>query len=79
MTKRAEWVECDPHDIGYSWRLDVGQIQIVAKWMGRWLWRSSTGHHPNVSFNSLALAQADAVRWLRATIAEMAAMLPEAE
>ena len=31
------------------------------------------------SFPTLALAQADAVRWLRATIAEMAAACPEVE
>ena len=80
MTKRAEWVVSS---VGRSAMLDVGPVHIEA-WQSAisfdWHWsRGPYFRMPGDPFDSLALAQADAVRWLRKTIAEMAAACPEVE
>lgn len=81
MTKRAEWMQA-----GDRWFLRVGALEVlVEQWNhidGWWRWRSTRESRESQgydSFPTLALAQADAVRWLRATIAEMAAACPEVE
>ena len=79
MTKRAEWVETN----GF-YRLWVGTVEInvwrVSAPDDLWHWRVCYSDvRCATSFLTLAAAQADAVRWLRATIAEMAAACPEVE
>lgn len=79
MTKRAEWKDVDG---GWS-RLVIGTVEVNVLRDApnvRWLWRVCYSDvHSAKWFDSLAAAQADAVRWLRATIAEMAAACPEVE
>lgn len=77
MTKRAEWV-ISP--MGRSSMLDVGPLHVET-WQSavtlKWHWSKGPNFRLRGDpFDSMDAAQADAVRWLRATIAEMAAMLP---
>lgn len=79
MTKRAEWMRRQSTQSAY--KLTVGTISIFVDLYsdGYWYWRPVGASGGPDSFPTLALAQADAVRWLRATIAEMAAACPEVE
>mgnify|MGYP000564809254 CR=1 FL=1 len=80
MTKRAEW-----NRIGNRWFLRVAAMEVLVEQLRDdlpWQWRLTSPRDrtpPPRLFPTLAAAQADAVQWLRATIAEMAAMLPEVE
>lgn len=82
-TKRAEWTL----DSEIESLLRLGPFEVCAWKRGeayggdfRWMAHGcSSSNCSKEGFPTLALAQADAVRWLRATIAEMAAACPEVE
>ena len=81
MTKRAEWVDIG---IGGWSQLVVGTVEVnvwhIQAPDDLWHWRVCYSDvRGATSFASKAAAQAAAVRWLRATIAEMAAACPEVE
>jgi len=60
--------------------VDGDDVSIKAGIPSQWRLTSPRDRTPPPRlFPTLAAAQADAVQWLRATIAEMAAMLPEVE
>lgn len=80
MTKRVEWRIRGDRAVMF---LDVSSVSVAivvrpnALHPDLFMWHSGTAGVGG--FHSLAAAQADAVRWLRATIAEMAAACPEVE
>ena len=77
--KRATWVAVNAHEA----TLTLGPIEICAWEMeagGGYAWIAqgcSATVGSACGWSTLALAQASAVRWLRRTIAEMAAACPE--